>query len=123
MDVTCSYSDLYDFEDDEVADLDELGVQHMSNIDWEKPSSSASLKVALLSSPMGTGKMHQLEQLADTTTQHGMSVLVVTHRQMLVTQLAHLFRLPCYDTLEDPINQYDSVVYCLNLIYKISEQK
>jgi hypothetical protein len=33
MDVTCSYSDLYDFEDDEVADLDELGVQHMSNIE------------------------------------------------------------------------------------------
>jgi hypothetical protein len=86
---------MYEFMNDEVIDLDILGVQYMPNIDWAMLLDSGTFKFVLLSSPMGSGKTFQLQRFVVQCRSRGMSVLVVTHRQMLATQIANLFGMPC----------------------------
>jgi hypothetical protein len=120
VDMGNPYDNLYEFEDCEVCDLDKAQLVYMPDMPWDDPITSSNIKFVLLSAPMGSDKTHQLCCLNRRCKELGVTVLVVTHRQMLAAQVATLFDIP---RLSGDIKDYPSVVCCLNLLYKIPSTK
>jgi hypothetical protein len=65
VDLGSPYDDLYEFEESESFDLDELQPTYIPDIAWDVPLLDHNMKFVLLSTPMHTGKMHQLKQLVE----------------------------------------------------------
>lgn len=70
-------------------------MQRMPNINWRAQMPTLK-KFYVMSAPMETGKTFQVARLLDTLARGGKTVLSVTFRRMLATQLAQTFGLVDY---------------------------
>lgn len=83
--------------------------------------------IILVRSPKGTGKSFQLNQLVEQCKENGLSVLLIGHRQSLISALANGLGLACYLDKEDEWGEKMSVAnyyaICLDSIPRMLDLK